>query len=77
MQVTFAKHKTMNINETIKLALHYYQSANLTQAEILFKEILRDQPENADILYLLGTIYAQLNKFDLSIKYTENYPSYH
>ena len=61
----------MNNNEEIKLALSHYQSGNLSRAEVLFKEILREQPENTEILYILGIIYAQLEKYELSMRCAE------
>jgi protein O-GlcNAc transferase len=59
----------MNINKAIKSALDNYQAGNLQQAEYIFTKILRQLPNDADILYLLGIIYAQLDKNDLAIQH--------
>ena len=52
----------MNIHETMKSALHHYQSGNLQEAERLFRKVLTKQPDNAEVLYLLGIIYGQLGE---------------
>jgi len=59
----------VNIPEAIRLALHNYKSENLTEAEDFCKIVLEEQPDNPEILYFLGIIYAQLEKTDLAIEY--------
>lgn len=59
----------MDITEAIKLCLHHYNSGNLQEAERLCKIALREQPDNPEIMYFLGIIYAQLGNYELSIQY--------
>jgi tetratricopeptide (TPR) repeat protein len=59
----------MNIGEAIQLAFQHCQSGNLSQAVYLFNKILKYQPENADIMHILGTIHNQMHKHDLAIEY--------
>jgi Tfp pilus assembly protein PilF len=59
----------MDLNNEIQLAFNYYQAGDIQRAEKICKELLRYQPENADILHFLGIIYYQLGNADLSIIY--------
>jgi len=57
----------MNITEKIQLAIEHYDAGNLQQAECFLREIVKEQPENAAVLHLLGIVYAQLGDFDVSV----------
>jgi protein O-GlcNAc transferase len=57
---------------TIDEAIQHYQVGNIQQAEDICKKILKVQPENADVLYLLGVIYCQCKKYNLAIASIEN-----
>jgi tetratricopeptide (TPR) repeat protein len=59
----------MNIDENIQLALKYHQSGNLSEAENIYSEILRDEPNNLYALHYLGILYYQLRNYDSAIKY--------
>ena len=59
----------MNISEAIRSAIECYKSGNLQQAESICKEILKIQPNNADVLYFLGVIYFQLNDCESTIQF--------
>ena len=61
----------MDINNTIQLALHHYQSGDLRQAEQFCKIAMKDQPENADVLYILGIICWQLEQYGPAIEHIE------
>lgn len=58
-------------NKNIQLALQHYYSGNLQEAEHLLINALKTLPDDADILHLLGVIYAQLNNDDLAMQYLE------
>ena len=60
---------TMNINEAIHLAIEHYHSGNLEQSEKICREILEVQPDNAQVLHLLGVINYVLKKYDSAIHY--------
>ncbi len=58
----------MNINRMIYTALEYHRNGDLSQAEILYKRILKKQPDNVDILHMLGLIYAARGDFDSAVR---------
>ncbi|MBM4145222.1 MAG: tetratricopeptide repeat protein [Nitrospira sp.] len=62
----------MSITEAIQSALQLYQSGDLHHAKDYFEKILEVQPNNAEILYFLGIVYAQLEKPDLAMHYIKN-----
>jgi tetratricopeptide (TPR) repeat protein len=61
--------RSMNINKAIQSAFEYYQKGNLKEAECLCKKILKKQPDNPDILNMLGALFCRLANYDLAIKY--------
>ncbi len=61
----------MNVNTAIQAALENYQAGKLHQAEHICKSILSIQPQNANILHLLGIIYYQLKEYDSAISSIE------
>jgi len=52
----------------IYIALEYHRNGNLAQAEILYKKILKKQPDNVDILHMLGVICSAKGDFDSAIR---------
>lgn len=58
----------MTIDKTFQLAIDYYQAGHLQQAERICIEILKIQPDNAEVLHLLGVVYYQLKNYDFSMK---------
>lgn len=63
----------MDINKAIQLAFKHYQTGDLKQTERICKEILKKQPNNLDMLYFLGIVCYQRQKYDSSIKYIKKY----
>jgi len=61
----------MDLSKAIQSAFQFYQSGNLQQAKDICAEILKEEPDNKDILYLLGIVYAQLEEYDLAIQHTK------
>ncbi len=61
----------MDVIKSIQLALYYYQNGDFGNAEYLCREILKRQPNNADVLHFLGVIYFQVQKYVLAIQYIE------
>ena len=59
----------MNISKAIQSAFENHQKGNLKEAESLYKEILKKQPDNPDILNMLGALFCQLANYDSAIKY--------
>jgi tetratricopeptide (TPR) repeat protein len=64
--------KTKKLNDEEQLALVYMRKGDLLQAEAIYKNILRSQPDHFDALHMLGVIYYQLANFELAIKYINN-----
>lgn len=61
----------MDINQSIQAAFQHYQAGNLQQAKHICTKILEEHPNNEDMLYLLGIVYAQLDEYDLAIQHLE------
>jgi len=59
----------MNINKAIQLAFEHHQQGNFKQAEYLYKKILKKQPDNIDVLHMLGVIHSEHGNYKLAIKY--------
>jgi Tfp pilus assembly protein PilF len=46
----------VTIAETLQQAWRYHQSGDLTRAEQLYRQLLRDDPSNAQVLFLFGAV---------------------
>jgi tetratricopeptide (TPR) repeat protein len=55
---------TLTIPEALQLAIAHHQSGHLQEAETVYREILKVQPENPDALHLLGLALFQSGKVD-------------
>jgi tetratricopeptide (TPR) repeat protein len=58
----------MKVNKLLPLAINKQRAGNLKAAESLYKKILKKQPDNIDVLHMLGVIYSQFGNYDLAIK---------
>jgi tetratricopeptide (TPR) repeat protein len=61
--------KTQKFKNEEQAALSYVSEGNLLQAEIVYKNILRTDPNNFNSLHMLGVIYYQLSQYDLAMEY--------
>jgi tetratricopeptide (TPR) repeat protein len=59
----------MDINEKINLAFKNFQQGTIEQAEKDCLEILESQPENSEILHLLGVTYYHLGAHEQAVQY--------
>ena len=59
------------MNKLLKKALHKHQSGDARGAEELYKKILRDDPDDVDGNYLLGTLLAERGDLERALKYTQ------
>jgi tetratricopeptide (TPR) repeat protein len=59
----------MNIDKATQSALKYFREGNVQEAESLYQEILKAQPNNFEGLYYLGLINYKLENYDLAIQY--------
>ncbi len=55
------------IQQMMQIALQHHQAGRLTQAESLYRQVLAQQPENADALHLLGVIARQVGRNDIAV----------
>ena len=58
--------KSLTIDETFALAVQNRQKNNLQVAENLYKEILKTNPDHFESIFDLGTLLAQIKRFDLA-----------
>lgn len=56
-----------DIHEVIKTAKEYYQRGNFKQAELIFREVLKVQPDNSLILNSLGNVLRANGQIDDAI----------
>lgn len=59
----------ISTKEQISIALQLHQAGKFSEAETLYTEILKAEPENANTLNLLGLLKLQTNQFEASISY--------
>jgi protein O-GlcNAc transferase len=60
------------IAQTLELAVRHHQAGNLRQAEELYLQILRIDPNHADSWHLLGLIAKQSGRYDVAEEYIRN-----
>ena len=58
--------KNLTTEETFALAVQNHQKNNVQNAENLYKEVLKTNPNHFESIYNLGTLLAQTNRFDLA-----------
>jgi protein O-GlcNAc transferase len=54
----------MMIQQALELAIQHHQAGRLHQAELLYRQILAQQPGHADALHMLGVIAHQMGHHD-------------
>jgi len=57
----------MDTESKLQEGIELHQNGHLQQAELIYQQILQVNPENAEVLHLLGTIAHQVEKYDLAI----------
>ena len=58
----------MQTTQTIQNAHRLHREGRLAEAERLYNEVLRAEPNHFDALYLLGNVYAQSGRFDAALE---------
>ncbi|AFY68820.1 sulfotransferase [Thalassoporum mexicanum PCC 7367] len=58
-----------SIAATFAQALQLHQAGQLQQADVLYRQVLTEQPNHADALHLRGVIAHQVQKHELALKY--------
>ena len=61
----------MTTAEALTVAIQHHQAGRLQSAEQLYRQILADDPEQADAWHLLGFIAYQVGRMELAIEYIE------
>jgi len=57
----------MNTESRLQEGISLHQEGKLDQAELIYQQILQINPENAEVLHLLGMIAYQVEKYDLAV----------
>jgi len=61
----------MDIKTATKSALDCLQSGDIQQAEHIFRDVLKVQPNNVTALHFIGVIHYQRKEYDHSIRYIQ------
>ncbi len=64
-----------DLNLKVRLGLLYSDAGNFQEATNLFKEVLAVVPESDKVIYYLGALHQQTNKFGEAIEYFKKIPS--
>lgn len=71
---------TLDLKARLSHALLFHQAGNLVEAEKLYLEILKDAPEDGNVLNLFGFLNVQTNRFSEAVSYlkkaVERYPNF-
>ena len=59
----------LDMDKSIQSAFEHYRSGNLEQAENICKAALKVEPENSEVLHLLGLIFYRAGNFDLASRH--------
>ena len=60
---------TFSLGQAVDLAFQHHQAGRFAEAEHLYREILEQEPNNANVLHLLGLIRYARGKFDEAISF--------
>ena len=61
----------LTIPQALQLAADHHRAGRLREAETLYRQILRLDPNQPDALFLLGTLAGQMNQLPLAISLVE------
>ncbi|MCW5315422.1 tetratricopeptide repeat protein [Nostoc sp. KVJ3] len=67
MSIIQIEHPT--INSSLQLALEHHRANHLVEAEQIYRQILKQQPENIEALYGLGMLAQQIGKLQEAEKF--------
>ena len=64
-----ADHPSASILQpSLAMAVRHHQAGRLADAEVIYREILSQQPNQPDVLHLLGALCGQNGQADLAIE---------
>ncbi len=58
--------KIITLEDKLESAKLYHRSGNFEKAEKLYREILKEEPQNAEATHLLGLLAMQMGKLDVA-----------
>ncbi|HTV48193.1 MAG TPA: tetratricopeptide repeat protein [Phycisphaerae bacterium] len=61
----------LTIQQAFDLALRYHQAGKLAEAEAIYRQLVAQQPDNADALHLLGAVAHQMGNNQLALELME------
>ena len=64
-----AGQQALAIKQSLQLAVQHHNSGELAKAEGIYQQILQTDPNQPDALHLLGVIYSQVGKHDVSVEF--------
>lgn len=56
------------IADIIQCAVNYHCAGRLERAQEFYEKVPKDQPENPDVLHLLGTLFYQTGRYDVAVE---------
>jgi tetratricopeptide (TPR) repeat protein len=59
----------MDFHKVLRKAVEHHRSGDLWQAKGLYEKILKKQPNNPDVLHLLGVLLSQCGDHDSAVRY--------
>jgi len=60
---TQLSHADMNAQQLIKRAMHCHQLGRFDEARLLYKDVIREQPQHFDALHLLGVLHIDQREY--------------
>jgi len=61
--------KSAAVQQSLQKALQYHSENNLSQAEKIYRKILKSEPKHPTALHLLGVVSLQTGKFDIAVNF--------
>ena len=57
------------ISEALAIAIQHHQAGRLDSAEQVYRQILQAEPNQADVIHLLGVVAHQVGKHEVAVEY--------
>ncbi|MBT7951580.1 MAG: tetratricopeptide repeat protein [Gammaproteobacteria bacterium] len=64
--------KEAPVSERIQNGLSHHRAGRLKEAEAIYQSVLREQPRNPQVLYLMGLMAHQLGKHEMAVDLLKN-----
>ena len=61
------QQQTLTIQQALDLAVQHHTAGRLSDAESIYQQILRSDPNQPIVLHLLGVIAQQMRKNDVAV----------